>query len=193
MPRELLRQRSPRERRSDPLAPLLGRMATGDEQALVDLYRRVAPTVYATCLRILRNAEDANEVTSEAFWRVWTRADRFDANQSSALAWILVVTRRLALDRRRGRSRHGRALQRFHELRAAPEEKEDDVVGRRSLRAALRALPDADRALLESAYFDGLSGADIAARDRIPLGTVKSRMRAALVRLRAAFSRGSST
>lgn len=189
--RQLVTQASPGERRSDPVAPLLQRMARGDERALVELYHRIAPLVYATCIRILRDAEEANDAASEAFWRLWTRAARFDARQSSATAWVLVVTRRLALDRRRSRQRRHRTLEALHAMGSPPEGEPDDVVGRRRLRAALQTLSVADRALLEAAYFDGLSGSDIAERNSIPLGTVKSRMRAALARLRASFSRGS--
>jgi RNA polymerase sigma-70 factor (ECF subfamily) len=174
------------------MAKLLGRMAKGEDKALVELYQRAAPIVYATCLRILHDVEEANDVTSETFWRLWTRAHRFDPAQSSALAWILIVTRRQALDRRRSRLRRRRTLDRFQQLRDAPKTEEDDVVARRRLVAALRLLSASDRALLEAAYFEGLSGADIAARERVPLGTVKSRLRAALARLRAAFVRGAS-
>lgn len=191
MPAPLVRS-GPARSRGDPIAPLLGRMATGDEAALLALYRRIAPVLYATCLRILRNTEDANDVTSEAFWRLWTRAARFDPRHSSGMAWILTVTRRLALDRRRSRLRRGRTLERFQRIPEEPADGDDDPLARQRLRDALASLSSADRALLESAYFEGLSGAEIAARDHIPLGTVKSRMRAAMARLRVSFTRGRS-
>jgi len=179
-------QRAP----ADPEADLLARMAARDEAALVALYARAAGAIYACCLRILRDPEEAKDVTSETFWRLWCRAASYRAEHCSAMAWIMTVTRRLALDRRRSLMRRGRVLDR---LRSEPTPREatiGDAIARREIAAALNRLPPGDRQLLETAYFTGLSGAQIAARDTIPLGTVKSRMRAALARLRISLNRG---
>lgn len=171
-------------------AALLRRMARGDESALVALFARRGGLVHAVCLRILESRAEAEDATSEAFWRFWERAERFDPRRSSAMAWILTVTRRLALDRRRSLRRRGRMLERYaSQLRlreSAPAPLADDV---EALSVLARLSPE-DRRLLESAYFEGLSGADIATRDALPLGTVKSRLRAALARLRIAYHRG---
>jgi len=176
--------------RSDPEADLLARMAANDEAALVALYARAAGAIHACCLRILDDPEEAKDVTSETFWRLWSRASSYRPEHCSAMAWIMTVTRRLALDRRRSLTRRGRAHDR---LRCEPPPREPahgDPIARREIAAALNRLPPGDRQLLETAYFGGLSGAQIAARDAIPLGTVKSRMRAALARLRISLHRG---
>lgn len=169
---------------------LFERMAAGEERALVELYRRAAGTVYATALRVLHDAEEANDVTSEVFWRLWTRAGRFDPSYATPLAWILTITRRMALDRRRSLLRRGRLCDRLERESLFLAPPENEVLGRDRVAAALARLSPEDRALLDAAYFQGLSGAQIAARDDLPLGTVKSRMRAALLRLRDVFSRG---
>ena len=181
----------PDARARDPEAQLLLRMAENrDEAALIALYESISSAVYACCLRILRDADEAKDATSEAFWRLWTRADRYDPERCSAMAWIMTVTRRLALDKRRSNLRRGNVLTK---VQLEPHEAED-VFDREDARieieAAFERLSGADRRLLEAAYFEGLSGADIAARDEVPLGTVKSRMRAALRRLRMALNGG---
>jgi RNA polymerase sigma-70 factor (ECF subfamily) len=175
---------------SDPEADLIARMAARDEAALVALYARAAGAIHACCLRILRDPEEAKDVTSETFWRLWCRASSFRSEHCSAMAWIMTIARRLALDRRRSLARRGRALDRFSSEPPPREPTLSDAIARREIAAALNRLPPGDRQLLETAYFAGLSGAQIAARDAIPLGTVKSRMRAALTRLRISLHRG---
>jgi len=175
---------------TDAEAALLARLAARDEAALIALYERVAPAVYTCCLRILHDADDAKDATSQAFWRIWSRAGDYDPGQGSALAWILTIARRLALDQRRSSIRRGHTLAR---LESQPTERPDsgrDAAERLAVSTALARLSQRDRALLESAYFEGLSGSDIAQRDDLPLGTVKSRMRAALRRLRVALHGG---
>ena len=178
-------------RARDPEAQLLRRIAEdGDEAALIAMYENISSSVYACCLRILRDEDEAKDATSEAFWRLWTRADRYDPQRCSAMAWIMTVTRRLALDTRRSNMRRGSVLAK---VQLEPQEAEDLFSredARIEIEAAFERLSGVDRRLLESAYFEGLSGADIAARDDVPLGTVKSRMRAALRRLRMALNGG---
>jgi RNA polymerase sigma-70 factor (ECF subfamily) len=176
--------------RPDLEAALLRRVARGEEAALVALYARVAGTVYASCLRIVGDPEDAREVASETFWRVWSRASSFDPGRCSGMVWIATIARRLAIDRRRQLQRRGRL---WRSAAAQPVEtgrRDDHMLARWEMAEALARLAPRDRQLLESAYFEGLTGRDIASRDELPLGTVKSRMRAALIRLRLSFRRG---
>lgn len=182
---------APGARSRDPEAELLLRIAKDkDEAALIALYENVSPLLHACCLRILHDEDEARDATAETFWRLWTRADRYDPERCTAMAWIMTVTRRLALDRRRSNLRRDNVRVRVQQ---EPYEAED-VFSREDARieieAAFERLSVADRRLLESAYFDGLSGADIAERDDLPLGTVKSRMRAAMRRLRMALNGG---
>jgi len=176
--------------RPDPEAELIARMAARDEAALVALYTRTAGAIHACCLRILHDPEEARDVTSETFWRLWSRASSYRAEHCSAMAWIMTIARRLALDRRRSLLRRGHALERLRSEPLPREISPGDAIARRAVVAALDRLPPGDRQLLETAYFGGLSGAQIAERHDIPLGTVKSRMRAALARLRISLNRG---
>jgi len=180
----------PAAKGADSEADLLARMAERDEAALIALYERTSGTVHACCLRILRDPEEAKDVTSETFWRLWCRASSFRPERCSAMAWIMTITRRLALDRRRSLLRHGRFLDRLSVQPQPAEDTATDIMARSEIASALNRLPTRDRKLLETAYFRGLSGADIAAREAVPLGTVKSRMRAALARLRISLNRG---
>lgn len=184
------RSHSPAMERADPEADLIARMADRDEAALIALYARTAGTIHACCVRILRDPEEAKDVTSETFWRLWCRASSFRPERCSAMAWIMTIARRLALDRRRSLQRRGKFLDRLSAQPAPADDTATDAIARSEIASALRRLPARDRQLLETAYFRGLSGADIAAREDIPLGTVKSRMRAALTRLRISLNRG---
>lgn len=170
-------------------------MASGDETALILLYSQLSSTIYACSLRILGDVEEAKDTTSEIFFRLWSKADRYDPARCSAMAWVLTVARRFALDRRRSLQRRRSALDRMGQQSGCELEARDADpawLHRVDLVSALDQLSQKDRDLLESAYFEGLSGSEIARRDRLPLGTVKTRIRAALARLRIAFDRGES-
>ena len=91
---------------------LLARMARGDETALLLLYSQLSGTIYACTLRILSDVEEAKDATEEIFFRLWSRADRYDPSRCSALAWILTVARRFALDRKRAITRRASAMPR---------------------------------------------------------------------------------
>jgi RNA polymerase sigma-70 factor (ECF subfamily) len=171
---------------------LLRRMATGDEQALGTLYDRWHPLVHGVVLRILRQPDDVEDVVEEAFWQAWRQAERYDASRGSVQTWLLTIARSRALDRARSRKR----------LREEPLEGEGgDVLGqqvaegdpgvdaeaseRRSIViAALAELPPEQREALELGYFGGLSQSEISERTGQPLGTIKTRMRLAMQKLR---------
>lgn len=166
---------------------LLARMAGGDETALLLLYSQLSGTIYACTLRILGDVEEAKDATEEIFFRLWSRAGRYDPGRCSALAWILTVARRFALDRKRAITRRAKAMRRLHEGGEPVRSGDPEWLHRVDLVSALEQLSRKDRELLESAYFEGLSGSEIARRDDLPLGTVKTRIRAAMGRLRKAF------
>ncbi|HSJ99137.1 MAG TPA: sigma-70 family RNA polymerase sigma factor [Myxococcota bacterium] len=178
------------QQREDREAALLARIARHDEAALMELYEAISPMVYACCLRILGDPDEAKDVTSQTFWRLWSRAGDYEPNLGSARAWILTVGRRLALDQRRRLLRRGHTLARLETRPLGGWDVWEQTADRIHVSAALGRLSPGDRSLLESVYFEGLSGSDIARRDHVPLGTVKSRMRAALRHLRSALKGG---
>lgn len=168
-------------------------MARGDAAGLEVLYDRHATAVYSLALRVVRDTAEAEDVAQEVFAQAWAQAARHDSARGTVVAWLLMMARSRALDRLRRR----RAV-----LKPGPS---DDVLATipdpapsveimtaadqqaRTARAALAGLPTAERAALELAYFDGLTHVEIAARTATPLGTVKTRIRTALRRVREAM------
>lgn len=177
---------------------LVRRMTTGDEQALGALYDRHGRLVYALAYAIVGEAADAEEVVADAFAQAWRTAGDYDPARGSVGAWLTTIGRARALDLVRRRGRRRRALVRAAQaddhglaVPVAPAEAPDRDLERGEARAlvrgALAALPEAQRRVIELAYFGGLSQSEIAAELQTPLGTVKTRMRAALDKLRAAL------
>jgi RNA polymerase sigma-70 factor (ECF subfamily) len=174
---------------------IVRRMAGGDHLALGELYDRHARLLYSLALRIVRERSDAEDVLQETFSQVWRQANRFEASRGTVVGWLVTVTRSRALDRLRQRrtQREGAAdfdrvadslpdQSRALDLQLVTAEQANRV------RQALAALPDELRIPLELAYYEGLSQSEIAERLRTPLGTIKTRMRQTLLRLREALA-----
>lgn len=175
----------------------LGRMARGDEGGLAELYDRHARLVFSLALRILQNRADAEDVVQEVFAQVWTQARRYEGARGSVAGWMLMMARSRAIDRLRARRARPEstgqtpATQNVADL--APTQDvlllSNEEVGK--LRQALDALPEVQRTALELAYYEGLTHAEIAERLSEPLGTVKTRIRQAVIKLRESLtSRG---
>jgi RNA polymerase sigma-70 factor (ECF subfamily) len=173
--------------------PLLPAVARGDATAFEQLYDRYSPTLYALLLRILGDADDAQEVLQESFVQIWNRAAMFDDARGSEMAWLVSVTRSRAIDRiraRRTRSTRETEAQREISIRSENVNKarglDDAILGeqQKAVREALRELPEAQRQALEMAYFEGLSQSEIAGATGEPLGTVKTRMQLGMKKLR---------
>jgi RNA polymerase sigma-70 factor (ECF subfamily) len=173
---------------------LLRRMAAGDEQALRLLYDRCSPTVLAVALRILRSRGEAEDVVQDAFVEAWKRASTFDPRRGTAFSFVLAIARSRALDRLRSRGAEGRATQAFAREEKGPVplpiESAEQRQDRDRIQGALASLPAEQRAVLELAYFEGLSQTEIAARTGDPLGTVKTRCRLALEKLAGLLGEG---
>lgn len=168
---------------------LIRRLARGDEDALAALYDRHGRVAFALALRVVGDPETAEEVVQEVFLAVWRRAAGYDAGKGSVKSWLLAAARNRAIDVLRMRQARPRTTS-FDDI---PLVAADDpahaalaAVDAAFLRAAVATLPADQRTAVELAYFAGLSYPEIAAQLGIPLGTVKSRLRLALERLRAA-------
>ena len=183
------------ERKTDD-PTLFAAIARGDSGALASLYDRHAPLLFALCLRILRDRSAAEEVIGDVFFELWRRADRYDPSRGSGVAFLIALTRSRAIDRlRAGRSDRLHLVSATDDAAAttavAESEKPDQATLRGQVetcvRGALAGLSPVQRRALELAYFDGMSHSEVAAELGEPLGTVKSRIRQGLMRLRDAL------
>jgi RNA polymerase sigma-70 factor (ECF subfamily) len=158
----------------------------GDTRALTELYDRHAPMLVGVAYRLLGNRSDAEDLVHDVFVEAWGRARDFDASRGSVRRWLLVRLRSRAIDRIRSletarRHQQSEAAERASAPVANPEWNPGD--GER-VRAALLALPEEQRTLVELAYFEGLSHAELSLCAGVPIGTVKSRLFAAMDKLR---------
>jgi RNA polymerase sigma-70 factor (ECF subfamily) len=169
-------------------AALVQSIAGGDQLALHALYERAHRPVFTLIMRITANQETAEELTIDVFHDVWRRASRYDAANGTVLGWIMNQARSRAIDRLRFESRkkrrHGTDMQPLAAVAADPR----DVLQRReqgeSLGAALAALTPDERQAIETTFFGGLTHAEAAERLNQPLGTIKTRIRSGLHKLR---------
>lgn len=181
-----------------PDSALVEHMMAGDESALAALYDRYSGMLFAMLLRILRDRHAAEEVLQDLFWQLWRNASSFDANRGSLPAWLMVIGRNRAISRLRRRS----SQETPEDVEAWPANAMPspvDIEGEtqraqltQRLRTAMAALPREQREAVELAYFEGLTQTEIAERTGSPLGTVKSRVRAALQSLKERFDDGTA-
>lgn len=170
-------------------AALLRGVARGDRAALAKLYDRWSATLVAVALRVLSSRAEAEEVVQDAFVEVWTRAAQFEAARGSARGWVVAIARNRAIDRLRTRGSVGRTLDRARNeaeplsAPATPADVAELHELRERMQTALLALPPEQRQTIELAYYEGLSQSEIAERTGEPIGTVKSRVRAAMEKL----------
>jgi RNA polymerase sigma-70 factor (ECF subfamily) len=166
----------------------LQRIALGDPQALADLYDESSGLAFGIAIRILRDSADAEEVTLDVYTYVWRSAAQFDMSRASAATWLVMLTRSRALTRLRSitsRKKHNSNF--VDNLMSTPVALSSE---RLAVVSALQQLESADRELLELAFYSGLSHSELATKLMIPLGTAKSRVRAALARLRKLMREG---
>jgi RNA polymerase sigma-70 factor (ECF subfamily) len=170
---------------------LIARIREGDETAVTALYDRHAAPLLALAYRILGNRADAEDVVLEALARVWREAERFDAARGSLRAWLTVMVRSRALDLIRARRRSERLT--ADAARGNPEaamvvgDPAEEDERRRRVLAALAELPGPQREAIELAYYGGFSQSEIAERLGAPLGTVKTRIRDGMQKLRVSL------
>ncbi|WP_082567448.1 sigma-70 family RNA polymerase sigma factor [Pelomonas sp. Root1217] len=164
-----------------------------DERALLALYEATLSRVYGLVLRLVRRSQLAEEVAEEVFFQVWRQAPRFDPERGRPLTWLLGMARSRAIDaiRREARFQHEELDEESVPLSAPAAESGDELLavaqGHAELHRALLLLKPQPRQLVALAFFNGLSHEEIASQTSLPLGTVKSQIRRALITLREAL------
>jgi RNA polymerase sigma-70 factor (ECF subfamily) len=163
--------------------------AGGDSQAFAAFYDESSPLVYALLLRILRNPADAEEVTLDVYAHIWRKASDYDPSRGSVKSWLVMLARSRAIDRLRSKARSAgeeplTSIMEVPSGGADPESSSFMSEQRKLILRALQALSPEQRQAIELAYFGGLSQSELAARLQQPLGTVKTRIRLGMMKLR---------
>ena len=168
----------------------LERIVRGDHEGLAALYDRHARPVYSLALRILQDQGEAEDIVQEVFSQAWRQAAQYDASRGAVAAWLFTLARSRAIDRLRARrarperTADDRQTASVIDPRVPPDLQILSAEQVRHVRAALDALPVVQRVAIELAYYEGLTHVEIAERLEQPLGTVKTRIRLALAKLR---------
>jgi RNA polymerase sigma-70 factor, ECF subfamily len=177
---------------------LIERMARQDQVALQDFYDRYHKLVFSFVLKILACRTEAEEVMLEVFWQVWQQAGLYNQSRGNVSAWLIMMARSRAIDRRRSRDRANFAFQPVEQFplnaqvldfNSDPEENYYSLERREAVMSALAEMSDKQRRAIELAYFGGLSQSEIAAQLQEPLGTVKTRIRTGIQILREKLKR----
>lgn len=180
---------------TDPIdLSLLQRIAARDSAALGELYDRHSRLIFGLILRIVRDRAEAEEILQEAFVRVWTRADTYDARVGGPLPWIVRLARNRAIDRLRARRTRAGIDTSGPDGSVAEAVPASDIQSpealvlaaqrRQALTGALAGLPAEQRQLIEAAFFEGYTHGELARRFGLPLGTVKTRIRTGMIAMR---------
>lgn len=176
---------------SSDLAQLLARIQAGDEDALITLHAQYVNLVYSIAFRVLNDAMAAEEVTQDTFMRLWYKSETYDEAKGSFVTWLLTIARRLAIDAFRKQRRDPMQDPVFMD---SDTERWESVLGmydssdlKRTLTAVLGDLPDEQRSAIELAYFYGMSHSQIADYLDQPVGTIKTRIRLGMHKLREAW------
>lgn len=188
----------PSDDRQQEDARLLRRIAEGDKDALAALYDRFSRPLYATALRVVNDPAEAQDIVHDTFVTLWEKAATFETNRGTAFAWALTLVRNRAIDRVRMRRRRADLLTAsapgdlgYDENNSGPAADDSATLGDQAhaVRAAVATLPPDQKRALELAFFSGLTQQEIAVRLSEPLGTVKARIRRALLKLRDSLAR----
>jgi RNA polymerase sigma-70 factor, ECF subfamily len=167
---------------------LVTAVQSGDQSAMAALYDRYSSIVYSVALRVLQDTAAAEDVLQDIFMQLWRKPAAFDASRGNMAAWLAVIARNRAIDalrRRRPQDDIDEVMVSVEPDLASEAERSRAM---EKVRGALQAMPPAQRAALEMAYFEGLTHAEIAEKSGDPLGTIKTRIRAGLLTLRKVFA-----
>jgi RNA polymerase sigma-70 factor (ECF subfamily) len=180
--------------RDQDLVSLVELVATGDQSALATLYDATNRLIYSLILRVLSDVSSAEEVLVDVYTQVWRQAASYDANRGAPLAWMATIARSRAIDRLRSGWQDQRRKEPLEVLgdapanAASPEETTAASERQRFVREALNLLTPEQREVIELAYYSGLSHSEIAEKLKQPLGTVKTRTRLGMMKLREALT-----
>jgi RNA polymerase sigma-70 factor, ECF subfamily len=174
-----------------PLMELLQRIQSGDQDALVELHAQYANLVFSVAFRVLNDQMAAEEVTQDTFLRLWDKSHTYDPAKGQFIVWLLTITRRLAIDTLRQRARQEPRTDMLF-IDENPQLWENLLSTgsnelRRTMLMVLKELPPEQSTVINLAYFQGMSHSDISAYLKLPLGTVKTRIRQGMQKLRAAW------
>ena len=172
------------------IAAALGRIPDGDRAALQTVYRLTSAKLFGVCLRILGERGEAEDVLQGVYVTVWRKAADFDASRASPMTWLIAIARNRAIDRLRS-TRQSRnmdpidAATEIADATAGADSAIESVQEHARLHGCLDGLASHERAALRGAFFDGNTYEDLAARMKVPLGTMKSWIRRAMIKLKA--------
>lgn len=179
----------PTAERDATLDNLVAETAAGDRAAFESLYRATSARLFGTCLRVLSDRTEAEDVLQEAYVAIWHRAAQFDPGRAGALAWLSTIARNRAIDRLRARPPMARAplavIDDMADPGTTPEHDAESSADRGRLERCLEQLDERRRGLIRTAFFDGATYDELATRTGAPLGSVKSWIRRGLIQLKA--------
>jgi RNA polymerase sigma-70 factor (ECF subfamily) len=172
---------------------LIEQIKLRDQEAMVTLHSRYADLMYSIAYRVLEDSLSAEECVQDAFMKVWQSASQYDTQRGTLVAWLIGITRNVAIDRLRQRRRQMPTPQ-----QQLPDDSQTELTYNlpndwqdreraNSLRFAVQSLPPEQRQVIELSYFGGMSQSDISEALKLPLGTVKTRMRLGMQKLRDAW------
>ena len=177
----------------DQISELILRVALRDRIAFDRLYAATSAKLFGTCLRVLKDRTEAEEVVQEAYIRIWLKADRFSVTGQSPMSWLIAVARHLAIDRLRARREATAGIDEaaldIRDPTPGPEAQAVSAGERRQLDGCLNELEAGRAEAVRSAYLEGDSYADLAARHDVPLNTMRTWLRRSLMRLKECLQR----
>jgi RNA polymerase sigma-70 factor (ECF subfamily) len=167
---------------------LVTAVRSGDQSAMAALYDRYSSIVYSVALRVLQDTGAAEDVLQDIFMQLWRKPAAFDASRGNMAAWLAVIARNRAIDALRRRRPQDDIDEVMISVEPDLASEAERSRAAEKVRGALKAMPPAQRAALEMAYFEGLTHAEIAEKTGDPLGTIKTRIRTGLLTLRKVFA-----
>ena len=168
---------------------LIARTRQRDQDAFARLYDRYSPLVYSVALRVLRNPSAAEDVLHDIFLQLWRSPEKFDSTRGNLVSWLAVIARNRAID---GTRRERPRIDPGDVVLISPvniETEAERAAVAEKIRRLLQEMPEAQRSAVEMAFFEGMTHGEIASATQEPLGTIKTRIRSALMTIRKAYER----